>query len=133
MTWENLTGNFTATQVHCCTETPLVGTAGPATILVEWPYGGQTTSGNIGSYADTTNLFFFDAAFFAANGGTTEGAEEALLKGFQEGRAYQNILTSTYPAGEIRGFLVVPVPEPERTSLIGVGLAVLACLKRRRI
>jgi hypothetical protein len=40
-----------------------------------------------------------------ANGGTTAGAEAALLAGLEAGQAYLNIHTTMFPGGEIRGFL----------------------------
>jgi hypothetical protein len=73
----------------------------------------------------------WNPAFIAANGGTPAGAEAALAFGMTTGRAYLNIHTTTFPAGEIRGFLVA-TPEPTTMLLLGTGLASFGAMVRRR-
>lgn len=61
------------------------------------------------------------------NGGTVESATAALFTGMAEGKAYFNIHTTAFPAGEIRGFLVPQsVPEPGTALLLALGAAALA-------
>jgi hypothetical protein len=52
-----------------------------------------------------TSAASYNPAFVTANGGTTAGAEAALLAGLEAGQAYLNIHTTMFPGGEIRGFL----------------------------
>jgi hypothetical protein len=47
------------------------------------------------------------------------------------GRAYFNIHSSAFPAGEIRGFLQ-PIPEPGSLVLVGLGLGAVMLAVRRR-
>lgn len=123
----------TMTHIHCCTALPGLGTAGvasPTPTFPGFPLG--VTSGTYNATFDTSLPTSWNGAFLEANGGTTAGAEQAFNTGLLTGRAYFNIHTSEYPAGEIRGFLQ-PVPEPSKLAMWGVGLAgVVAALRRRR-
>jgi hypothetical protein len=128
-----LTAPTTAAHIHCCTAVPGTGTAGVATQLpsfVGFPLG--VTSGTFSNTFDLTLASSWNPAFVTANGGTTAGAEAALLAGSAAGSAYFNIHTTTFPGGEIRGFLT-PVPEPGAWAImiLGFGLAG-ATLRRRR-
>jgi hypothetical protein len=89
------------------------------------------TSGTYDMTFDLTDPITYNPAFVAANGGTVEGAEAALLAGLAAGEAYLNIHTTVVPGGEIRGFLHA-VPEPSGLVLAAVGGGfVLAALRRR--
>lgn len=128
-----LAGN-TASHIHCCTSVADAGTANVATstpTFLGFPTG--TTSG---TYDHTYNMLlassyrpgYLNAAPFF---GDTALAFDFLSRGIDEGKAYLNIHSSVYPGGEIRGFLHA-VPEPETYALMGLGLAALGLVKRRR-
>jgi hypothetical protein len=51
------------------------------------------------------DLSSYNPAFVSANGGTAASAEAALFAGIMAGHAYLNIHTTTFPGGEIEGFL----------------------------
>lgn len=129
--FNNLTTGNTASHIHCCISpsdpNPLAGVATTTPTFTGFPTG--ATSGTFLGVFDLTLASSFRAGFITANGGTPGTAEVALKNGLNAGQAYLNIHTSTYPAGEIRGFLQ-PVPEPGTLSLLGASLA--AWVVRRR-
>jgi hypothetical protein len=69
---------------------------------------------------DLTLLSSYNPAYVTANGGTTAGAEAALVLALSQGTSYLNIHSSFAPGGEIRGFLV-PTPEPGTLVLLSTG------------
>ena len=130
--FSGLLAGTTASHIHCCTAAPFTGTAGVIVTpgnLVGFPLG--VTSGTYSRLFLTTDPATYASAFITANGGTTEGAEAALLAGFDTGRAYFNIHSSVLPGGEIRGFLT-PVPEPATLGLLAMGLGAAAVRRRRQ-
>jgi hypothetical protein len=130
LNWQGLTGTAVQSHIHCCVGAP-PGNVGIAVDL--WLAGNpQPATGAFASSWDLDLVNPFRAAFVTANGGTTQGALAALLSAMDsnQGRAYFNIHTATYPGGEIRGD-ISQVPEPSTVlSMIG-GLGLL--LLRRRI
>jgi hypothetical protein len=127
-----LTTGVTASHIHCCTDTPGSGVAGVATTtptFTGFPSG--VTSGIYDHTFDMNLESSYNASFIAANGGTVEGAFDALVTGLNSGTAYANIHSSMFPPGEIRGFLA-PVPEPATYAMFFAGLAMMGALARRR-
>ena len=132
MTFSNLWGTTTASHIHSATTVPFTGTAGVATTtpyFTGFPIG--VTNGSYSTTFDLTLNTSWNSSFITANGGTTAGAELALINGINAGEAYLNIHTMAFPGGEIRGFLT-PVPEPGTLALSGLGLGALAWFRRKR-
>lgn len=128
VTFSGLTGNTTAAHIHCCTDAPgNVGVATQTPTFVGFPLG--VTAGTYDNTFDTTLASSFNASFVTANSDVA-GAEAALFAGLQAGRAYLNIHTTSFPGGEIRGFLAVP--EPGTLALLGLALGAFA-LRRRAV
>lgn len=74
---------------------------------------------------DLTDAATYNVAFVTNfGGGTIAGVEAALIAGLMEGRAYYNIHTSLFPAGEIRGFFAQQVPEPATLTLLVGGVLI---------
>ena len=128
-----LLGNTAASHIHCCTAASLTGASGVATSVpsfVGFPLG--VSSGSFLLTLDLTQASSYNAAFITANGGTTTSAMAALIAGINSGKAYMNIHSTQFPGGEIRGFLVSPVPEPSSVFLTSAGLLGVALLVVRR-
>ena len=136
VSFSGLLGTTTASHIHSATALPGTGTAGVATqtpSFALFPLG--VTSGTADQTLNMLDAASYNPAFVAANGGTAASAETALFGGISAGKAYLNIHTTTFPGGEIRGFLVQAVPEPGAVSLLGsLGLcgALLAVRRLRR-
>jgi hypothetical protein len=132
--FSGLVAPSTAAHIHCCTAAPNTGNAGVATTV---PYfAGFPIGVTAGTYSMTLDLLAagtYNPAFVTAHGGTVALAEADLLAGLASSSAYFNIHSSTFPAGEVRGFLsVAPIPEPGHLAMLAVGLVGLAGVRRRR-
>jgi len=122
-----LLGTTTVAHIHANTAVAGTGTAGVASGLTSWTTGLQS-----GSYTSTVNMLSsatYGSAYLAANGGTAASAETALLSAMSIGKAYLNLHSTTYPGGEIRGF-INQVPAPGMLALIGM-CGVLTGRRRR--
>jgi hypothetical protein len=132
VTFADLSANTTAAHIHCCTAAPDAGTAGVATqtpTFTGFPLGVAT--GTYHHVFDTSLAASWNTGFINSHGGTTAGAEAALLAGLDAGTAYLNIHTEAFPSGEIRGFLQ-PVPEPASVALLALGAPLVLTVARRR-
>src|SRR5918993_556121 len=134
--WSGLSGTTTVAHIHCCTAAPGTGTVGVAVTPGTLP--GFPIGVSAGSYTspllDLDDAATFTATFIAAfAGGVLANADDVLLAGFNAGRAYFNIHSTTFPGGEIRGFLrAQQIPEPATVALLALGLAGLAFGGRRK-
>lgn len=107
ISFSGLVGTTTAALIHSATAVAFTGTAGVATAtpaFAGFPLG--VTSGTTSAALDMTLASSYNSAYVTANGGTTAAAFCALSSAIDAGKAYFNIHTTTYPGGEIRGFLV---------------------------
>lgn len=130
--FSGLLGTTTASHIHAPTASPGAGTAGVATTtpyFAGFPLG--VTSGSYSNTLDLTASSSYNSAFITAHGGTTAGAEAALISALEDGEAYLNIHTTVVPGGEIRGFFT-QVPEPGTASLLTAGALASAWSARRK-
>jgi hypothetical protein len=132
VTFSGLVAPTTASHIHCCTAVPFTSTAIVATevpFFDSFPIG--VTSGSYTHLFNLLDLASYNPAFVTASGGTAAGAEAALVAGLNAGKAYLNIHTTSFPGGEIRGFLTA-IPEPGTWLLTIVGFGVVGTGLRRR-
>lgn len=104
-TFSGLEGTALAAHNHGPTAEPGEGIADVMTqapSFVDFPAG--VSSGSYDHLFDLTDSASYNPAFITANGGVDE-AMNALFLALHDGKAYLNIHTSAYAAGEIRGFL----------------------------
>src|SRR5205823_14904570 len=111
---------------------PISGTAGVATTVPTFPnFPLGVTSGIYANTFNMPDLASYNPAYVTANGGTAASAEAALFAALAAGKAYLNIHTTNFPAGEIRGFLVA-VPEPASWAMMLLGFGGIGVAFRRR-
>ena len=123
--FSGLVGTTTVAHIHGNTAVAGTGVAGVASGLTSW-----TTGLNSGTYTSTVNLLStatYGNVYLAAHGGTAASAETDLLAAMTTGNAYLNLHSTTYPGGEIRGF-IYQVPAPGMLPLLAMG----GLLARRR-
>ena len=120
LAFSGLTGNTTASHIHAPTANPfnVTNTAGVATTTPT--FAGFPLGVRSGTYTNTLDLTLpssYNPAYVTANGGNTATAEVALTTAIAQGRAYWNVHSSTFPGGEIRGFLVKQDEAPKIESV----------------
>ena len=108
-TYSALTGTVSMAHIHCCVPTAGSGSAGVATQVPSFMNFPSTTAGTYSMAFDLTMSGSWNPGFITANGGTTAGAEAAFAAALAGDKAYLNIHTSTFAAGEIRSFLTPDV------------------------
>jgi hypothetical protein len=104
--FSGLDGAVASAHIQGLTAQPGAGVADSATGLPT--LSGFVSGVTSGFYHGVLDLNFepnYNPDFIAAHGGTLESAYAALSSGLSEGRTYFNIRTSSFPEGEIRGFL----------------------------
>lgn len=132
-----LSSNTRVAHIHCCSG-PFPASAGVALAgasnafganMINFPVG--IKSANYSQNFDMGLSTVYSNAFRNANGGTADGARNALLAAFGNSLAYMNIHTDAFTGGEIRA-QISPVPEPSAWLLMALGLAGVALRARHR-
>ncbi len=107
LTYSGLTAPASNAHIHCCA-VPGVG----APVAIPFIPGGFVTGSTSGTFTATFS-----------------NVSPAILAGLENGLGYINVHTANFPAGEIRGNLT---PEPGTIALLGLGLAGLFAIRRRK-
>ncbi|MGD9633187.1 MAG: CHRD domain-containing protein [Pirellulales bacterium] len=127
--FSNLTGNTTASHIHCCADAPTnIGVATQTPTFSGFPLG--VKAGSMDQTFDMTLASSYNPAFVTANSGSISSSFQALYDGIAQGRAYLNIHSSFRAGGEIRGYYML-VPEPGTFALMLFGMSGLL-LRRRK-
>jgi hypothetical protein len=130
MTFSGLLGPTTVAHLHCCQASAGVGNAGVASQVPT--FAGFPTGVTSGTYEQTFDMDLaanWNPSFVTNNGGTTASAFSALVAALDGGRAYLNIHSQAFQAGEIRAE-VLPIPSAPEWAFAAAGL--VAALARRR-
>lgn len=132
ISFADLLAPTTASHIHAPTLAPDNGAAGVATqtpTFTGFPLG--VTSGSYSHLFDLTQASTFNASYVTANGGVA-GAAMALIAAMDADKAYLNVHSSRFPAGEIRGFLHNVPDATSSALLLMLGMGCVAGWARNR-
>jgi hypothetical protein len=107
LSYSGLTAPATNAHIHCCAPPGVIGP-----VVIPFIPAGFITGSTSGTFSH----------LFALAPGQVAQIESGL--------SYINIHTADFPAGEIRGQIVVP--EPETLALLAVAMTAFAIARRRR-
>ena len=140
--FSDLMGNSTMAHIHVINgpgDANILDTLGPVATttpsFVGFPAG--VTSGAYDMTFDTLASGTYRGGFVTDSAALhpaltgVEAAELELFSAITSGRAYLNIHSTSFPPGEIRGFLV-PIPEPASLHLALASIVALSAWGRRR-
>ncbi len=131
VSFSGLLGTTTASHIHAPINPPAnVGVATTVPTFPGFPLG--VTAGSYNQTFDMTLASSFNPTFVTNNGGTPASARIVLFNAIRNGQSYLNIHTTSFPGGEIRGFLQIAAPEPASVGLLGLGLGLATLVVRRR-
>jgi hypothetical protein len=137
ISFADLVAGTTVAHIHAPTAEPGVGNVGVAVHPGTFPgFPAGVTSGTYDQTFDLKDSAVYTGSFFTTHGGgTVAGSEAALAAAMAEGKAYVNVHTTQYPAGEIRGFLARASRVPDASStamLLFLSLFGLSAVVRRQ-
>ncbi|MES2795943.1 MAG: CHRD domain-containing protein [Bacteroidota bacterium] len=116
-TFSGLVAGVTAVHIHAATMVAFTGTAGVATTTPTFAgFPGGVTSGSYDNTLDMSLASSFNPSYVTAHGGTPTQAWADLKAAMLDGKSYFNIHTSSFPGGEIRGFLITPTCSSTKTG-----------------
>jgi hypothetical protein len=121
--FSGLVAPTTASHIHACTTRPGEGTASVATQVPTFngfPLG--VTSGTYDRTFNTLDPATYNPAYLNLFGGSAAVAELALGFCLISGGAYLNVHSTTFPGGEIRGFLTPTVTSNRPAINVKFGL-----------
>lgn len=106
--FNGLSTGVTSAHIHAATTNAFLGTAAVATTTPS--FNGFPNGVFSGSYNQTIDMSLsssFNPIYITSHGGTVSQSWIDLKTAITAGKAYFDIHTSTYPGGEIRGFLIL--------------------------
>ena len=122
-------GSASAAHIHCCTRRS-GQTLALAVPFTNFPATASGTYNNTFRPHERGNISRRHSS--PRPGGTAAAPRPLSLTGLAANQAYANIHNSTFPNGEIRGFLAAAIPEPGSWMLMIAGLGLVGATLRRR-
>lgn len=106
-TFSGLVAGVTASHIHAATAVAGTGTAGVATSVPT--FTGFPSGVTAGTYDRTFDMLLsssYNPSYITNNGGSPATAWIALKAAIAAGKSYLNVHSTSFPGGEIRGFLI---------------------------